>query len=44
MKSPLRSCARLLRRQNIEVLLISVPRLEERLEIVLLDLLADDLL
>ena len=44
MKCPLSSCARLLRGYVIEVLLIAVARLKERLQVVLLDFLADDLL
>src|SRR4051794_39992879 len=42
MKRPLRSCARLLRGYVVEVLPIAVPRLEERLEIILLHFLAND--
>ena len=44
MKCPLRSCSRLLGRDGVEVLLITVAQQKQRLEIVLLNLLPDHLL
>lgn len=44
MKRPLRPRSRLLGCHVVESLLISVSQLKERLQVVLLNLLADDLL
>jgi hypothetical protein len=44
MKCPLRSGTRLLRGQAVEVLLVTIAGLKERLEVILLNLLSDELL
>ena len=44
MKRPLRSGTRLLRSYAVKVLLVTVACLKERLEVVLLNLLSDELL